>query len=510
VRRNAILRFSDAENIPTVGAHLEIISSKKFAWWGWWRKEKESPSLELLKKLQTEIKTHSPLQIGLVNRKGEESLYIAGCVDLRYAVDGSRISSPDPDLTPEYYRADAFPAWFKFESIRTVSKTEFVKACAVVPYLDPTLYEVFWKVDGDLSTVEVTPSESWTMQQKSAPGEAILHLSDLHFGDYHGFPTVSAQPGRGLDGKPLWDIISTRVRRDLGIQIGVVVISGDLISKGKGEFYAEVRDFLQHLLPALELDEDHCVIVPGNHDMWTLGSEHPTRDYAHERPYRDFLESFFKQDFRSLERVRRYRTPSGRDLILLELNSARIRSDQLKEYGYVAKHRYERLLAFVAESLKHEKESGSPLFFAVLHHHIVPVSSVDIPDEKRPVSLCLDAGELTDELQTFGIQFVLHGHQHAPFIGTVSRLPSQFNGGEYVPDPLYVIGCGSSGGKREVLPRNLESNTFGIYVPIDGKLQVTVEKYTDSAPPHQYRQLLLPIRAWTAPAFPVSPAPKAT
>lgn len=482
-----------------MGAHLEIINSRKAVWWGWWRKDKESPSLEILKKLQAEIRDHSPLLIGLVNRKGEESLYSAGCIDLQYALDGGRISSPEPDLTPEYYRSDPFPAWFKLESIRSVSKAEFTRDFAVIPFLDPTLYEVFWKQQGDRNTVEVTPSESWTMEPKSAPGEAILHLSDLHFGDYHGFPTASTQPGRGIDGKPLWDIISTRVRRDLNIRIGVLVVSGDLISKGKGELYADARDFLEHLLEALELGKEHCVVVPGNHDMWTMGTEHPTREYAHERPYRDFVEAFFKQDFRNLERVRRYRTPSNRDLIFLELNSARIRSDQLKEYGYVAKHRYERLLSFVSESLKQEKASISPILFAVLHHHVMPVTSVDIPDEKRPVSLCLDAGELIDQLQTFGIQFVLHGHQHAPFVGTTSRLPGTLVEGEYIPEPLYVIGCGSSGGKREILPRNLESNTLGIYVPTNGKLQVTVEKYTESTAPRRHIQLLLPVRTWTAP-----------
>jgi hypothetical protein len=75
MHRTAILRFSNAEDKPTVPLHQEIIESNKAVWWGWWRKEKESPSLEILKKLQSEIGAHAPLRIGLVNRKGEESLY---------------------------------------------------------------------------------------------------------------------------------------------------------------------------------------------------------------------------------------------------------------------------------------------------------------------------------------------------------------------------------------------------------------------------------------------------
>lgn len=500
MRRTAILRFSDAEKIPTVGAHLEIISSKRTAWWGWWRKEKESPCLDVLRKLQAEIKVHTPLRMGLVNRKGDESFHVASCVELQYAPDGSKINSPDPDLTPEYYRSDMYPAWFKFQAIDTVTRADFVREFAVVPYLDPTLYEVFWKTDGDFKTVEVTPSETWTMNPVSTYGEVILHISDLHFGELHGFPINPSQPGQGINGRPLWEVISTRVRRDLGVQIGVLVVSGDLISKGKGESYAQARDFLDELLNSLGLDKSHCIIVPGNHDMWTVGVEHPSRDYGHERPYRDFMESFFKTDFRTLERVRRYLTPSGRDLIFIELNSARMRSDELREYGYVAKHRYDRLLSFVSDSLKQEDGSKEPVFFAVLHHHIMPVSCVEIPDEKRPVSICLDAGELMDEFQNFGIQFVLHGHQHAPFIGTASRLPRNSLAEEYVPRPVYVIGCGSSGGKRDILPRDLESNTFGIYRPDGNKLKVTVEKYTETAPPVLYRQVSLPIQPWEPPA----------
>jgi 3',5'-cyclic AMP phosphodiesterase CpdA len=280
-----------------------------------------------------------------------------------------------------------------------------------------------------------------------------------------------------------------------------VVVSGDLITKGKGESYADAQHFLDQLLAALHLGREHCVIIPGNHDMWTVDVDHPTRNYKHEQPYKTFLEGFFRTDFRTgLERVRRYRTPSGRDLMFIELNSSRIRSDALKQYGYVAKHRYEGLFEFIAASLKQEKESPKPIFFAVVHHHVMPVGSVAIPDEKKPVSLCLDAGELIEEFQKFGIQFVLHGHQHEPFIGTASRLPDAFNNGEYVPKLVYVIGSGSSGARREALPRNLEANTFGIYIPKDGKLDVTIEKYTEAATPVQYRHVLLPIREWVNPA----------
>ena len=498
----AILRFSNAENIPTVRAHLEIISSRKVAWWGWWRKEGELPSLDVLKKLQSEVRSRqSPLRIGLLNRKGEESYHAADCTDLHYSEDGNTVGSPDPDLTPEYYRTEKCPAWFKFRWIDTIQRADFEREFGDVPSLDSTLYEVFWSNENDPNSVEITPGPNWTMNSTRTNGDAVLHISDLHFGESHGFVTERPLPEFGVAAQPLWEIISTRIRHGLGIPIGVVVVSGDLITRGRGEAYVDAQNFLDQLLAALRLGREHCIIIPGNHDMWTVDVDHPTRNYKHEQPYKTFLESFFKTSFRTgLERVRRYRTPSGRDLIFIELNSSRIRSDALKQYGYVAKHRYEGLLSFIAASLKQEKESPRPIFFAVLHHHLMPVGSVEIPDEKRPVSLCLDAGELIEEFQRFGIQFALHGHQHAPFIGTASRLPSVFNDGEYLPHLVYVIGSGSSGARREALPRNLEANTYGIYVPKDGQLEITVEKYTEAAPPTRHWRVLLPIKQWANPA----------
>jgi predicted MPP superfamily phosphohydrolase len=497
------LRFSNAENILTVGAHLEIISSSKAVWWGWWRKEGELPSLDVLKKLQSEVRARqTPLRIGLLNRKGDESFHVAECVDLHYSDDGSPISAPEPDITPEYYRAQKCPAWFKFRWIDTIQRPDFEREFGAIPSLDSTLYQVFSTNESDPNSFEIRPGPNWTMAPTKTNGEAVLHISDLHFGESHGFVTERPQPELGISVRPLWEIISTRIRHDLGVPIGVVVVSGDLITKGKGESYADAQNFLDQLLAALRLGREHCVIVPGNHDMWTVDVDHPTRNYKHEQPYKTFLEGFFKTDFRTgLERVRRYRTPTGRDLIFIELNSSRIRSDALKQYGYVAKHRYEALLTFVAASLKQEKETTKPIFFAVIHHHLMPVGSVEtIPDEKRPVSLCLDAGELIEEFQKFGIQFALHGHQHAPFIGTASRLPDAFKDGEYVPHLVYVIGSGSSGARREALPRNLEANTFGIYIPKDGNLDVTIEKYTEAVSPTPHCHVLLPIKQWVNPA----------
>ena len=491
MRQTAILRFSDAEN-ATIGAHRKIIDARGGTWWGWWKKRAEPSRGPFLAYLR-EATRQEPLRIGLVNRKGEEGFAVAICSDVAFAEDGAPIASPDPGMTPEYYRGAAFPAWFRFTEIRDVTRADFIRDFGGVPSLDATLYEVF-EQEG---RKEMNPRQNWTMDPIPTSGDTILHLSDLHFGDDHGFP-MERRPGEGVDRQLLPELLATRILRGLGLRIGVVVVSGDLITRGDANHYPAVGAFLSKLLEALELERRHCVIVPGNHDLWTAGVEHPTRDYAQEAPYKQFVSAFFLTEFQGLERVRRFRTRRGEDLVFVELNSSRIRSDALKEYGYVSKHRYEALLDWINEWLKGDPPpSGRKIIFAVLHHHVLPVYAVSIPDDRRPVSLCLDAGELIDQFQKHGIRFVLHGHQHFPFMGNVSRGPTGIDvawGRE--AESVFVLGCGSSGARADRLPRDPDrgvfGNIYGLYTVTRDALQVNFEQYTDRNPPTRLWRVTVP------------------
>jgi predicted MPP superfamily phosphohydrolase len=490
--RSIILRYSDAEE-PTIPAHQRVIAQHQGVWWGWWKKRTEPFWPELLRDLK-ESAVSEPIHVGLVNRKGVEEYSDASCVAVAFDVNGVPIPSPDATLTPDYYKTMPFPAWFKFTHFESLPRQEFVKRFGAVPSLDPTLYEVVWEDD----RARLIPESSWTMEPVDTIGDTILHLSDLHFGQDHGFPLERPQPGQGVEGRPLHEIIANRVSRELGCRIGVVVVSGDLVTRGDANGYPHAFRFLERLLSALGLEKKHCVIVPGNHDLWTLDIEHPTRQYAHEGPYRLFVNGFFQVDFQGLERVRRFRTKRGLELIFVELNSARIRSDTLREYGYVAKHRYSELLAFVKRVLNQETPRPEALLFAVLHHHVLPVATVSIPEEKRPVSMCLDAGELIEEFQSNGIRFVLHGHQHAPFIGMTARIHGSSSDDvawAYEQHPLFVLGCGSSGAKRERLPEDLGRNCYGIYAPTKTGFRVIVEQYTPTMPPTPLWRVMLPINA---------------
>jgi hypothetical protein len=226
--KTIILRFSDAERegltVSTVDAHKEIISKNGSAWWGWWKKEHEALRLELLGQI-AEYSRYKPLRIGLVNRKINEKLFFAECIECVIG-RGEPIQSPDSKLTPSYYANDRFPAWFRFSRIEPIERDDFLREFVEIPSLDPTLYEVINDTDR-----RVIPSRNWDLSRIQPVGAAILHISDLHFGEGHGYP-LTKEEGRSIEASPLLDVLTNFITNHVSVPIGALVASGDFVSKG--------------------------------------------------------------------------------------------------------------------------------------------------------------------------------------------------------------------------------------------------------------------------------------
>jgi 3',5'-cyclic AMP phosphodiesterase CpdA len=479
-----ILRFSDYE-VATIPTHQEIIKTGQPVWWGWWKKKHEPMQSEAL----AEIAKRCPLQIGLVNRMAQE-FYSARCTKVIFNPDGSDRPSPEPQCTPNYYRDSLHPAWFEFSSIETLSRKSFVRE-----------FGENWRSDSTFFVVEETGSGIPVSQGVPIPdfvktnGDSILHLSDLHFGDDHGFPI--AQLEEPVHELTLASIISERIRSLPDCRIGVVIVSGDITTKGDANGNVDANVFFRLLFKLLGIGAEHAVIVPGNHDIW-LRDEHPTWDYHHEEPFRQFLTVAYGSKVSEIERLYVFRTPGGWTLSIVGLNSARPRRKETMDYGYVGSDRYEPLLRCIDKSndgkslteLAHAKR----LNFAVLHHHLLPARLVCKPEDSRPVSLTLDAGQLVEDFQASGIHFALHGHQHVPFVGSTARARRAQNKWTGYEQQLFVIGSGSSGVRAERLEGEMRNNTFGIYTPRENGLHVRMEEFTQSFEPRTFMELLIPFR----------------
>ena len=479
-----VLRFADFNNIDTIKEHSKIIeeSPSHTVCWGWWKKEDEPSKGHALRG----ISKRCPILIGLINRVAKK-YYTAQCVKVEIGPKGARIPSPNPEGTPLYYRESAHPAWFELSAIVEISQEEFVKQFASIPQGDPTLYIVD-KNDSGLDLLDEDFSDPDLVRTK---GDSILHISDLHFGPDHAFP---AAPIKGPIPKlSLAEKIGKIVGSLRDYKIGVVVISGDLLTKGQEEGYNVADEFIRALLANLKLGAEHLVIVPGNHDIHVKDFQEAAYNYEPTKPYRRFIKDLVGAE--SIERLQRFLTPGKWQLRFLSLNSVSLRNKEHMEYGFIGKDRYEPFLNILDES--NDGQSGAKLAqqkilnFAVFHHHILPVQGIEEPVPEGPISMMLDAGQLVTNFQSSQIHFALHGHQHVPFVGSTARACRRGNTWAGYDKPLTVIGCGSTGASASRLADVIRDNTLGIYTPRGKNLEVRVERFNPTLESETYMKFNL-------------------
>jgi 3',5'-cyclic AMP phosphodiesterase CpdA len=131
-------------------------------------------------------------------------------------------------------------------------------------------------------------------------------VSDPHFSDdNHDFPRTNQ-----ISRFKLSDII----RRDLDIQgkinIGGLLISGDLTWRGTHDEYKWAREFIDDIMSWAKLTPGEVLVCPGNHDLafshepWTKGTPATELGEASLAEYTHFYENLgdYPLDVRTLER----------------------------------------------------------------------------------------------------------------------------------------------------------------------------------------------------------------
>jgi 3',5'-cyclic AMP phosphodiesterase CpdA len=183
----------------------------------------------------------------------------------------------------------------------------------------------------------------------------------------------------------------------------LVVVAGDLTDDGYPDQYPVAREELSALACP------HVVCVPGNHDARNVG-------------YLRFEDTFGTRDTRlRLE-------PSGLRLALVAIDSSKPDLDA----GEIGREHYGWIEAGFADS--------ADVRVFVCHHHLVPV-----PGTGRERNSVLDAGDVLSLLRHAGVDLVLSGHRHVPYVwpiagmllvhsGTVSTLRTRG-----FPHPAYNL-----------------------------------------------------------------------
>lgn len=476
-----ILRFGN-QKADTIASHSELIDTLDHVWWGWWAKAWERvPGADTWSDIVASMK--SGVRVGLFDRRALR-FYVAMCDDVHLTDGVSRIQSPEPAATPDYYSDEYFPVWFRLSSIDAVTEPEFLDEFGFVPISkDETLYWSDPASPPELTSLDVVTTRSLN----------ILHISDLHFGEDFAYPhTTTAVPGT----PNLEDVLSDYIR-DAEFDVGIVVVSGDLVTRGIERYFRDVTTFLDGLLTRLGLSRNHTVVVPGNHDLWLDDDAAFTysHTYAHELGYREWYDSFMasKNANLSLERLKVFEhAGSDSAAAFIQVNSARLRERETMEFGYVGSHRYIPLL----RALNDVDKSGMFRFF-VMHHHLVPVPGNEHVRPGRPVSVTVDSGHIIENLQRYGVQCVLHGHQHLPFVGSIGRMSfDEYGDAKGHVHPIAVLGAGSVGAKSDRLSAALRANTFGLYRLTGGEMSVRVVQFAPGGS----------ARTWAATSVPLGTA----
>jgi Icc protein len=163
-------------------------------------------------------------------------------------------------------------------------------------------------------------------------------------------------------------------------QPDLVVVAGDLTDDGYPDQYPLAREALAGIACP------EVVYVPGNHDARNVG-------------YLRFEDTFGVRD------SRRRLEAGGLEVALVAVDSSKPDIDE----GEIGREHY----AWIEEGFAGE----SDLRMFVCHHHLVPV-----PGTGRERNQVLDAGDVLALLRRCGVDLVLSGHRHVPYVWPIAGM----------------------------------------------------------------------------------------
>lgn len=195
---------------------------------------------------------------------------------------------------------------------------------------------------------------------------SIAHLSDIH---------VGAKLEENMLEKAIDEI--NKLNPDL------VVVTGDLTDEGLLEEFQEAHKYLE------SLKCKYLVVGSGNHDSRNIG-------------YRLFPRFFGKP----------WSITELNETVLIMLDSSRPDQDE-GEVGY-------RQRLWLKQCLEEYREKFK---IVALHHHLLPV-----PDTRMEKNMIMDAGDVLWTLVSYGVDLVLCGHRHRPWIWNLGGLSIVYAG----------------------------------------------------------------------------------
>jgi Icc protein len=192
----------------------------------------------------------------------------------------------------------------------------------------------------------------------------IAQLSDVHVGG----------------GRYREKLLRTAIEEINAGEPDLVLVAGDLTDEGYPDQYPVAKKELS------ALSCPQVVLVPGNHDARNVG-------------YLGFEDTFGARDSRLRLEL------DGLQLALVAVDSSKPDLDE----GEIGREHY----GWIEEGFA----GSADLRVFVCHHHLVPV-----PGTGRERNQVLDAGDVLSLLRQCGVDLVLSGHRHVPYVWPIAGM----------------------------------------------------------------------------------------
>jgi hypothetical protein len=419
----------------TIDEHRRLIAENGSCWWGWFKAEYDLDHAGPL----TEMRANLPATVALWVRR-EDLFYTARCESIEVA-DGQPTASPDPQLTPAYYRDGRWPAWFRFTAIDSEPTGRQEVTARFGRDIRPTGATVLWRSSSRAAEAPFTAA---------AAGTSVLHLSDLHFGSKHRWNTylVPERASRSAEEAIARTLELHEIAAD---SIGVVVISGNFSSDRPTDgAFSEAKAFIDGLCGRLpHVNPANVVILPGAEDF-----ERPGRsNSAHQTLYRRFHDAVYGEEKElDLDKLRRYEFPLFR-LNVLPINSVKFLGEGERHHGLFGRG-YDSALSVMRQDYLTGRAHGRRVVNVVAaHHHLISTTirlrqhDLVVDSEMPGIS---DARDVLQRLRDNKVRLFLHGHLHSP-----ESIPMPSNDGWQ----FWISGAGTAGAAEYLLrdtmyPRN--------------------------------------------------------
>jgi len=187
----------------------------------------------------------------------------------------------------------------------------------------------------------------------------IAQISDIHVGEPHFVPSL----------------LTKAIDEINDLNPDIVIITGDLTANGFKREYDTAEKYLS------PIKCKNLIVQLGNHDSRNVGYMHFERIFG-----------------------KRYQTFSNGEVTIVAADS----TEPDLNNGQIGREHY----PWIKDEFSNKPEDSFKIF--ALHHHLVSV-----PDTGRERNVVNDAGDVLETVVDAGVDMVLCGHKHVPYLWRV-------------------------------------------------------------------------------------------